>query len=101
MMILGILGMDTSRIVKILRKQILLDFVFPLISYLPLSVGIVYITSSIILGQYFLVPIFDSILAPLVIILGISVGTFLLIYCIYGILVFYIAKREIMKKDFN
>lgn len=94
---LGILGMDRRQIVRTLRKQILLNFTFSLIAYLPLSIGVVYITSSMIINQYFLVPVFDSVLAPIAGILGISVGVFLLIYCIYGIMVFYITKKEILK----
>ncbi|MDO4340304.1 MAG: ABC transporter permease [Eubacteriales bacterium] len=94
---LGILGMNRKQIVKTLRKQILLNFIFSLIAYLPLSIGVVYITSSMIINQYFLVPVFDSILVPIATILGVSVGVFLLIYALYGILVFYIAKKEILK----
>lgn len=95
--ILGILGMGKKQIIKTLRKQILFNFIFSLIAYLPLSIGVVYITSTTIINQYFLVPIFDSILSPVIEILGISVGVFLLIYSIYGGLVFCMAKKEVLK----
>jgi len=94
---LGILGMGRSQIIKTLREQIFLNFVFSLIAYLPLSIGVVYITSSMIIDQYFLVPVFDSVLVPIAMVLTVSIGVFLLIYCIYGIMVFYLSKREILK----
>ncbi len=94
---LGISGMDRRQIVKTLQKQILLNFIFPLTAYLPLSTGIVYITSGMIISQYFLVPVFDSILVPIAGILGISIGVFLVIYASYGILMFFIAKKGILK----
>ena len=94
---LGILGMNRKQIVQTLRKQILLNFIFLLIGYLPLSIGVVYITSGMIISQYFLVPVFDSILMPAAGILGVSAGVFLVIYAVYGILVFRIAEKEIMQ----
>lgn len=94
---LAILGMDRRQIVKTLRKQILLNFTFSMIAYLPLSIGVVYITSSMIIDQYFLVPVFDSVLVPIATVLSVSIGVFLLIYCAYGIMVFYLSKKEILK----
>lgn len=94
---LGILGMDRPHIVRTLRKQILLNFTFSLVAYLPLSIGVVYITSNMIISQYFLVPVFDSVVVPIAAIFSVSIGAFLLIYCIYGIMVFFTTKKEILK----
>lgn len=92
--ILQILGSDRRAMLRLLRSEIALTFVLQLLPLLPLSIGIVYITGKAILQGYFMVPIFESIILPIAQIFSVTIMTFLVIYALYGVFSYLIAKRD-------
>lgn len=92
--ILKTLGMDNWAMFHMLRCEIGLNFALLLLPLLPLSMGIVYITGRTVLQEYFMVPIFESIVVPIVQIMGLSIMVFLIIYVVYGVLLYLIAKQD-------
>jgi len=92
--ILQILGLDRQAMLRLLRNEIALTFVLQLLPLLPLSIGIVYITGKSILQGYFMVPIFESITLPIAQIFSVTIMIFLVIYALYGVFSYLIAKRD-------
>lgn len=94
--VVKILGMGNATCKRMLRKQVALYFVFSALPIFVLSTGLVYIVASIIIKEYFLVPVFISAAPPVAVIFAITILVFLLIYCIYGAISYHAMKRNIL-----
>jgi len=94
---LNIMGLDSSAISKIARKQMVLYFSLPAIPVLVLSGGLISVISYLVFTGGFHVPVFQSIASVVFSVVVATILLFLTVYCIYGFVSYISFKQDILK----
>ncbi len=93
---LKVLGMENTALLNTLRKHILIYYALPVIPAIILGGGLISVIAYTFFTISFDVPVINSIHALTASTVAITVAFFLIIYCIYGVVIYISMKRDIL-----